>query len=125
MLRNEFCLKQAAILLNDAHTLIIYIDESLLNELGITSPRELAETPLIVDKRLKYRHFTQTSPCYQEAKQQFPTIQKETNVLQILPELYYGFWGSVYNSSLDCQHFEHFMILQHFIDQSIRNYQEL
>lgn len=54
-----------------------------------------------MQRGLQFSNFTITKPNYPEALPQKLVVDKTLNALSVFPDVYFGLWGSVYNSVMD------------------------
>ncbi|TNJ26378.1 hypothetical protein GMRT_13410 [Giardia muris] len=102
-LRNEYFNKFAASALHDADYIAVYIDAQLSGETGIPSVASLLATPACREHNLTIDAFTSTRPFMPEtiSTAQQAAAKPGTNLLLTNPNLYFGFWGTQYNATMD------------------------
>jgi len=102
-LRNEYFTYFAASSIFDADFLLIYLDEQISAESDIPTLNSLLQHKECQSRKLKLQNFTSVKPFAPEAMgaQARVLAGPTSNMLVADPELYYGFWGTQYNSVMD------------------------
>lgn len=102
-LRNEYFNKFAASALYDADYIAIYLDAQLSAETGIPSISSLLTNPACRAQNLTIDAFVTTRPFMEETVSEatIASAKPGANLMLTNPNLFYGFWGTQYNSIMD------------------------